>query len=177
MSILGHNRRFTPVAVRLRRLATIIGAALLAGSASVAAVTAVPATPASADTAPYTAACTSGFLGSFTAASIATTGTLSASPVAPGGSETLNNYGLVITIPASVVNAAIANGVTSLTGSIATSIDATNITIVNASIPAPAKWLRINIEATKVTKARIRSSIPASCFFAKHTTGAGARDP
>src|ERR1700728_320085 len=127
MSILGHNRRFTPVAVRLRRLATIIGAALLAGSAGVAAVTAVPATPASADTAPYTAACTSGFLGSFTAASIATTGTLSASPVAPGGSETLNNYGLVITIPASVVNAAIANGVTSLTGSIATSIDATNI--------------------------------------------------
>jgi hypothetical protein len=49
--------------------------------------------------------------------------------------------------------------------------------IVNASIPAPAKWLRINIEATKVTKARIRSSIPASCFFAKHTTGAGRAIP
>jgi large repetitive protein len=128
MSILGHNRRVTPVAVRLRRLATIIGAALLAGSAGVAALTAVSATSASADTTPYTAACTSGFLGSFTAASIVTTGTLSASPVAPGGSEALNNYGLVITIPASVVNAAIANGVTSLTGSIATSIDATNIT-------------------------------------------------
>jgi large repetitive protein len=128
MSIFGHNRRFTPVAVKLRQLATIIGAALLAGSAGVAALTAAPATPASADTAPYTAACTSGFLGSFTAASIATTGTLSASPVAPGGSETLNNYGLAITIPASVVNAAIANGVTSLTGSVATSIDATNIT-------------------------------------------------
>jgi ethanolamine utilization microcompartment shell protein EutS len=91
MSIFGHNRRFTPVAVKLRQLATIIGAALLAGSAGVAALTAAPATPASADTAPYTAACTSGFLGSFTAASIATTGTLSASPVAPGGSETLNN--------------------------------------------------------------------------------------
>jgi hypothetical protein len=128
MSILGHNRRVTPVAVKLRQLATIIGAALLAASAGVAAVTAVSATSAGADTTPYTAACTSGFLGSFTAASIVTTGNLAASSVAPGASETLNNYGLAITIPASVVNAAIANGVTSLTGSVATSIDATNIT-------------------------------------------------
>ena len=46
----------------------------------------------------------------------------------PSDSETLNGYGLAITIPASVVNTAIADGVTSLTGSIATAIDATNIT-------------------------------------------------
>lgn len=114
--------------IKLRRVAAITGAGLLAGSASVAAVTAVSAPPAAADTAPYTAACTSGFLGSFTAAGVVTTGTLSAEPVAPGGSETLNGYGLAITIPASVVNTAIADGVTSLTGSIATAIDATNIT-------------------------------------------------
>jgi hypothetical protein len=128
MSTRGHGRRLTPVAVRLRRIAAITGAGLLAGSAAVAAVTAAAAQPAAAETAPYTAACTSGFLGSFTAAGIVTTGNLSASPVAPGGSETLNGYGLVITIPASVVDVAIDSGVTSLTGSVATSIDATNIT-------------------------------------------------
>ena len=128
MSTRGHGRTFTRLAIRLRRLAAITGAGLLAGSAGVAAVTAASAPPASADTAPYAAACTSGFLGSFTAPGIVTTGNLSASPVAPGGSETLNSYGLVITIPSSVVDVAIADGVTSLTGSVATSIDATNIT-------------------------------------------------
>jgi hypothetical protein len=128
MSTRRHGRTFTRLSLRLRRLAAIAGAGLLAGSAAAAALTAAAATPASADTAAYTAACTSGFLGSFTAAGIVTTGNLSASPVAPGGSETLNNYGLAITIPASVVNAAIADGVTSLTGTVATSIDATNIT-------------------------------------------------
>ena len=128
MSIIGRSRRLTALAVRTRRTAAIIGAGLLAGSAAVAAVTAVSATPAAADSAPYAAGCTSGFLGSFTAAGIVTTGNLSASPVAPGGGETLNSYGLVITIPASVVNVAISNGVTSLTGSVATTIDATNIT-------------------------------------------------
>jgi large repetitive protein len=128
MSIRRYGRTFTRLAIRLRRLAAIAGAGLLAGSAAVAAVTAAAATPAAADTVPYTAACTSGFLGSFTAAGIVTTGNLSASPVAPGGGETLNNYGLAITIPASVVDVAIADGVTSLTGTVATSIDATNIT-------------------------------------------------
>src|ERR1700722_11255189 len=128
MSITGHSRRLTALAARTRRTAAIIGAGLLAGSASVVAVTALSATPAAADSAPYAAGCTSGFLGSFTAAGIVTTGNLSASPVAPGGGETLHNYGLVITIPASVVDVAISNGVTSLTGSVATTIDATNIT-------------------------------------------------
>ena len=128
MRILGHVRTFSALSATAKRTAAMIGAGLLAASASVAAVTAVSAPPAAADTAPYTAACTSGFLGSFTAAGVVTTGTLSAEPVAPGGSETLNGYGLAITIPASVVNTAIADGVTSLTGSIATAIDATNIT-------------------------------------------------
>ena len=115
-------------ALRLRHLALVAGAVVLAGSAGVLAVTASAAPSAFADSAPYTAACTSSLLGSFDASGIITTGSLSANPVPPGGSETLNNYGLELQFPASAVNVAIANGVTSLTGTITTAIDATNIT-------------------------------------------------
>jgi large repetitive protein len=112
-------------ALTLRRLALVATAGVLAGSAGIL-VTAA-ATPALADSVPYTLACTSGLLGNFTAPGIVTTGSLSENPVPPGGSETLNNYGMTVTIPASVVNTALGDGATSLTGSVETAIDATNI--------------------------------------------------
>ncbi len=126
MSILGHGLNFRPPAVKLRRAATMIGSGLLAGSASVAAVTA-SMTPASADSAGYTVLCHGDDLGNFTFPGTITTGSLSTNPVAPGGSETLNDYALAITFPAVEVDELIAYGYTSLSGTIATAIDATNI--------------------------------------------------
>ncbi len=114
--------------LRLRHLGFVTGAIVLAGSAGVVAVTLSSAQSALADSAPYTAACTSSFSNSFEVSGIVTTGSLSDNPVPPGGSETLNDYGINFQLPAAFVNDALGDGVTSLTGTIATAIDATNIT-------------------------------------------------
>ena len=103
MSILGRGLKFSPPAIRLRRVATMIGAGPLAGSASVAAVTA-SMTPASAGSTPCAVLSHCNDIGSFTIPGTITTGNLSSNAVAPGGSETLNNYGLAITIPAGEVD-------------------------------------------------------------------------
>jgi Putative Ig domain len=115
-------------ALRLRHLAFVAGFGMLAGSVGFVALTASSAPLALADTAPYTAACTSTFSGTFTASGIVTTGSLSDNPVLPGGSETLNDYGMDFQLPASFVNVLLGDSVTSLTGTITTAIDATNIT-------------------------------------------------
>lgn len=121
------NLTWTP-ALKLRRLAFVAGFGMLTASTGLVALTASSAPLALADTASYTAACTSSFSGTFTASGIVTTGSLSDNPVLPGGSETLNDYGLNFQLPASFVNLLLGDSVTSLTGTITTAIDATNIT-------------------------------------------------
>jgi large repetitive protein len=107
------------------RLAGAVAASLLANAAIVAVIT-TSAGPAAADTAPYPVTCSWPYSAPFATTAV-TTGSLSTSPVLAGGGETLNNYGISVTIPESVVDFAVANGNTALTGSVSTQIDATGI--------------------------------------------------
>jgi Fibronectin type III domain len=111
------------------RSAAMSVAAGLAGVVT-AALAGAAAGPAAADTAPYAATCSAsaGVIAPFTAPSNVTTGTLSSKPASLGADETLGNYGITVTLPASVVDTAIDLGLTSLTGTVTTAIDATNIT-------------------------------------------------
>jgi hypothetical protein len=111
------------------RSAALTVAGVLA-SVATAALAAAAAGPAIADTAPYAATCSAsaGVIAPFTAPSNVTTGTLSSKPASLGADETLDNYGITVTLPPSVVDTAIGLGLTSLTGTVTTAIDATNIT-------------------------------------------------
>ena len=115
--------------LKWRRSAALTVAGVLAGVAT-AALAGAAAGPAIADTAPYAATCSAsaGVIAPFTAPSNVTTGTLSSKPASLGADETLGNYGITVTLPPSVVDAAIGLGLTSLTGTVTTAIDATNIT-------------------------------------------------
>ncbi len=150
MGVFCSGARLSSLAAGKRYSAALATAGLLMCSASILAATAGPAV---ADTSPYSAACTANYLGSFTATGVVTTGTLSSKPVAPGGGETLNGYGLTATLPASVVNDALGEGITSLSGTVATSIDATNISPANTpeTLSASTGKLVENTPATVTT--------------------------
>jgi hypothetical protein len=149
MGAFGIGARLSSM-VGKRRSAAMATAGLLICSASVLAATAAPTV---ADTLHYFASCKSSVLGNFVATGIVTTGTLSSNPVAPGGGETLNGYGISATLPASAVNAALGQGITSLTGTITTSIDATNISPASTpeTLDAATGTLVANTPATVTT--------------------------
>jgi len=118
--------RFQAVATRL----SIVGAlALIVGSSLVAGViTQALTSSAFADTAPYETFCANTPLGNIVLNDVTLTGSLS--PASPSAGQQFSLTGLQTQeqLPASVVQAAQAAGLTSLTGTVDTTIDATGAT-------------------------------------------------
>ncbi len=131
MNASGRGRDVTTPTRSTFRVAATILAVLLVGCASLVMLASMSTGRAEADTQPYAATCSGNLFGSGTVGGFDTTGTLSTNPIAPGGTEALNNYGLSLTLPSTEVNALIGDDVNPLEGTASTSIEATGISPSN----------------------------------------------
>jgi hypothetical protein len=152
--------RFQHVAKRL----SIVGAlALVVGSSLVAGVIAQAVTSAAyADTVPYETFCAGTPAGNIVLNDVVVTGALS--PASPSAGQQFNVTGLQVQeqLPASVVQDAEATGLTSLTGTLSTTIDATGATPSSLSTgsmafdiplpnPVPSSGVALDVPSTPAT--------------------------
>ncbi len=152
--------RFQAVATRLSivgALALVVGSSLVAGV-----VTQALTTSAFADTAPYETFCPNTPTGNVVLNDVTLTGSLSPSSPTAGQQFNLTGFQTQEQLPASVVQSAQAAGLTSLTGTVDTTIDATGATPASISTgpmafsvpipnPIPSSGVTLSVPSTPAT--------------------------
>lgn len=120
-----------------KRVFVLASSGIIAGSVSTVGLVVASSGPAIADTSPFLAYCPATNIGDIALGGTVVSGTLSPNPVDSGATATVTPA-VNVTLPAGLVNAAIALGSTSISGYLSGQIDVTGATPSSVAIGGPS---------------------------------------